>query len=301
MIVGTGSYKYQKAESWPKLGKYWKFKFPSDAAVNADGIIYVLDRGSAHPVTMWDKDGNFIYCWGEGYFSDQPHGIYVAPNGNVWVTDRDFHLVTEFSPGGQPLRKLGKKLAPSPTWHGRFIKSLPFNMPTNLAIASTGEIFVADGYGNHRVHKFNPEGELLLSWGRQGTGPGEFALVHNVWVDKFDRVLVNDDENHRIQIFDLHGQYLEEWKMTNPSGLCIHDDVVYVSQLGPYPDSGKGPGWGSVSLWNLEGQLITQWVGTEGPTRDILIAPHDLGVDDEGSIYVCEGDRGEVGKFRKVA
>ena len=299
-LVGQGNYRYQKEAQWPKQGRYWHFTYPSDVAINDEGVVYILDRGSAHPVTLWDKEGNFLYCWGEGYFSAQPHGIYIAPNQNVWIVDRDYHLVSEFTPGGELLRTLGKKNSPSPTWDGRFIKSLPFNMPTNLAISANGDIIVADGYGNHRVHKFSPAGELLHSWGRQGTGPGEFALVHNVWVDKYDRILINDDENHRIQLFTQRGEFIEQWDMTNPSGLCIHDDIVYVAQLSPYPDPQQGPGWGGISLWDLQGHCLSRWSGNEGKDRDMLMAPHDLGVDDEGSIYVCEGDRGQVAKFRRV-
>jgi len=173
-------------------------------------------------------------------------------------------------------------------------------MPTNLAIASNGQIFVSDGYGNHRVHKFTPEGELLLSWGRQGTGPGEFALVHNVAVDKFNRVLVNDDENHRIQLFDFDGVFIEEWAMLNPSGLCVHNDLVYVSQLAPYHDPLNGPGSGTVSIWSLDGEKLGEWIGTAGVDRAMLVGPHDLSVNFDGSIFVCEGRIGRVSKFNRV-
>ena len=64
------------------------------------------------------------------------------------------------------------------------------NTPRKIITAPNGDIFVADGYGGHKVHRFSPDAELLLSWGRQGTGPGEFALVHNVWVDRHGRVFI---------------------------------------------------------------------------------------------------------------
>jgi DNA-binding beta-propeller fold protein YncE len=299
-IVGSGDFRFERVAEWPKPRRYFQFSAPSDAAVNPDGEIYVLSRRDRHPVTIWSKDGEFIYCWGEGEFSDQPHGIYIAPNGNVWIVDRDYHIASEYTPGGERIRTLGRKLEPSPTWEGRFIQSKPFNMPTNLAIAGNGDIFVADGYGNHRVHKFNSDGELLLSWGKQGTGPGEFALVHNIWIDRDERVLVADDENHRIQIFNTEGVFLDEWKMTNPSGLCIHRDIVYVGQLGPYHDRSKGEGWGSVSLWGLDGSQLASWTGLDSPTKDLMVSPHDLCVDDDGSVYVCEVDIGRVSKYRRV-
>jgi hypothetical protein len=282
------------------MPKYWEFACPSDAAVNSGGEIYVLSRKDKHPVTIWDKNGNFISSWGEGLFSPVPHVIYIAPNDNVWIVDRDYHICTEYTPGGEPLRTLGTKLSPSCTWEGKYVHSEPFNMPAALAIAPNGNIFVADGYGAHRVWKFSPDGKVLLCWGRQGTGPGEFALVHNIWIDKNGRVLVCDDENHRIQIFDDKGGFLEQWDMTNPSGICIHKDIVYVAQLGPYHDPAKGPGWGSISLWALDGTIITSWTGTEGGEGDMLFGGHDLCVDDEGSIYYCEGDMRRVSKFRRL-
>lgn len=299
-IVGTGDYRYERDDNWPKPSKYRSFGFPSSAAVNESGEIFVISRGTEHPVTIWDKAGNFLHSWGAGEFSPQPHGITIAANGNVWIVDRDYHVASEYTPEGRRVRSLGTKFQPSPTWHGRFIKSVPFNMPTNLAIAANGDIFVSDGYGNHRVHKFNAAGELLLSWGRQGTGPGEFALVHNIWIDKFNRVLVNDDENHRIQLFTVDGEFIEQWEMTNPSGLYLRDDIVYVAQLGPYEDASKGPGWGAISLWDLQGNKLSEWVGWEGEDRRMLVGPHDLGVDQEGSLYVCEGPIGRVSKFRRV-
>ena len=64
----------------------------------------------------------------------------------------------------------------------------PFNRPTGVAISPSGEIYVSDGYGNARVHKFSPDGSLLLSWGEPGEAPGQFRLPHSIWVDKQERV-----------------------------------------------------------------------------------------------------------------
>ncbi len=298
--VGSGDYRYERVESWPKVPKYWSLGRPLNAAVNSLGEIYVVSRDAAHPLTIWDSDGNFVSSWGEGTFSDVPHGVTIAPDDNVWVVDRNFHVATEFTPDGKPLRTLGNKLQPSPTWEGKFVHSVPFNMPSNLAIAPDGHLFVSDGYGAHRVHKFSPDGELLLSWGGQGTGPGEFALVHNVWVDSNGRVLICDCENNRIQIFDDEGNYLEQWDMPNPSGLCIRSDIVYVSEFSPAPVNDPDTGSGGISIWTLEGELMTRWVGNEGPGKGLVKGGHDLCVDAEGSIYVCEVRGRRLSKFQRV-
>ncbi len=301
-VVGSGDYEYERVDTWPKLPKYWALGAPSDGAVNSQGEIHILSRNSERPLTIWDPEGNFITSWGEGTFSNTPHGIYITPTDTVWIVDRDFHIATEYTPGGEPIRTLGNKLSPSPTWEGKFVHSRPFNMPSGLAIAPNGEMFVSDGYGAHRVHKFSADGELLLSWGRQGTNPGEFALVHNVWLDKNGRVFICDCENDRIQIFDAQGNYLEQWDIPNPSGICIRDDVVYVGQLSPAYREELGPeaGSGAVSLWNLDGSQIIIWLGTEGPGKGTVRGPHDLFVDAAGSIYVCESSAQRVSKFQRV-
>ena len=121
--VGSGDFKYELVQSWPNLPKYWEMGLASDGAVNSRNEVHIFSRG-LHPLTIWDTDGNFISSWGEGTFSANPHGIYIAPNDNVWLIDRDFHIATEYTPDGQPLRTLGSKLAPSPSFQG-----MPFNMP----------------------------------------------------------------------------------------------------------------------------------------------------------------------------
>ena len=286
-VVGSGDYQYERVPEWPNMPKYWAFGAASDGAVNSKDEVHIFSRG-AHPLTIWDTDGSFISSWGEGTFSANPHGIYIAPNDNVWLVDRDYHIATEYTPGGEEIRTLGEKLAPSPSFQG-----LPFNMPSGLAIAPDGNMFVSDGYGGHRVHKFSADGELLLSWGKQGTAPGEFALLHNIWVDERGRVIICDRENDRIQFFDGEGNFIEEWTdMESPGDLWILNSIVYVVE--------QGPGTG-VSIWTLDGDLITRWRGREGAGQGTVIGGHGICVDSQGSIYVTEiGQGNRVSKFARV-
>lgn len=287
VVLGSGNFKYEKVPEWPKMPKYWEFGAASDGAVNSKGEIYIFSRGK-HPLTIWTKEGDFISSWGEGTFSANPHGIYIAPNDNVWLVDRDFHIATEYTPGGEVLRTLGEKLAPSPSFQG-----LPFNMPSGLAISPSGELYVSDGYGGHRVHKFSAAGELLLSWGKQGTGPGEFALLHNIWVDERERVLICDRENDRIQLFNSDGDFLEEWTdLSSPGDVWIHEDHIYCIEQGPH---------GGVSIWTLDGDVVSRWKIDEEPGKGSITDGHGITVDSEGSIYVTEIGNGErVSKFVRV-
>ena len=202
--------------------------------------------------------------------------------------DRDFHIATEYTPGGEALRTLGEKLAPSPSFQG-----LPVNIPSGLAISSSGELYVSDGYGGHRVHKFSAAGELLLSWGKQGTGPGEFALLHNIWVDERERVLICDRENDRIQLFNSDGDFLEEWTdLSSPGDVWIHEDHIYCIEQGPH---------GGVSIWTLDGDVVSRWKIDEEPGKGSITDGHGITVDSEGSIYVTEIGNGErVSKFVRV-
>ena len=87
----------------------------------------------------------------------------------------------------------------------------PFHRVTNVAVLPNGDMYIADGYGNARVHKFSKEGKLLFSWGEPGSGPGQFMLPHGIAVDSAGLVYVADRENSRVQIFKPKGEYLREW------------------------------------------------------------------------------------------
>jgi sugar lactone lactonase YvrE len=169
----------------------------------------------------------------------------------------------------------------------------PFRLPTDIAFASTGEIFVSDGYGNRRVHKFSPEGELLLSWGREGSGPGEFNFPHGVRVDARDRLLICDRENNRIQLFNTDGEYLTEWRgFLRPDFMYIGPDgTLYVAELGL-----------RVSVLTPDGERIAEWgggVSGSGP-GEFFAGPHGIWADSRGDVYVTEVQTdGRLHKFAR--
>ena len=262
VIVGSGDFKYELVDSWPNMPRYWEFAVASDVYVNSKDELHVFSRG-LHPLTIWDKDGNFISSWGEGTFSNNEHGIYITKEDTIWLVDSWFHIATEHNPDGTLIRTIGNKLQPSETYNGN-----PFNMPTGLTISSKGDIFISDGYGNKRVHKFDPNGELIKSWGTFGDKESQFAIVHNLEFDSNDRLFVCDRENNRIQIFDDEGNYLEEWNdLLMPGDLWIKDDIVYVCEQTEA---------GGVSIWTIDGDLITRWNGDRGPGKGTVISGHGI-------------------------
>jgi DNA-binding beta-propeller fold protein YncE len=264
---------------------------------------------------VFDPDGTFLLSWGEGIFA-RPHGISIGPDDAVYCTDDCDHTVRKFTPEGRPLLTLGTSGQPSGTgatsndYRTVRYAGPPFHYPTNLAIAPAGELYVSDGYGNARVHKFTPEGRLLLSWGEPGDGPGQFHLPHGIAVDRQGTVYVADRENSRIQLFTSEGEYLTEWRdVARPCQVAIDaTGHVCVAELGfragmwpgttaPGPDA---PG-GRVSVFDSQGHLVARWGGGRNPTAPgDFFAPHDLCIDGKGDLYVAEvvmsagGNRGLV-------
>jgi sugar lactone lactonase YvrE len=184
------------------------------------------------------------------------------------------------------------------------VSSGPFNGVTNVAVLDDGEMFVSDGYGNARVHRFAADGTHITSWGTPGTGPGEFNLPHAVAVDGDGRVLVADRENSRIQLFNRDGVYLESWNWVNrPDDLFIDEHgTLYVAELGwtvphrdvphyrfmPHPPAGHPP-IARVTVCDLEGAIKTQIGGFSSPLLPgNFIVPHGIWADSRGDLYVGE-------------
>ncbi len=274
MTFGTGSYTYKVVEDWAKLPEGWQWGWMPAVACDSQDRVYVYSR-SEHPLMIFDRDGNFLTTWGDDVLKSA-HGIYIDGDDNVYCVDHADHCVHKFNSQGELVMTLGTPGQPAAK------DGDPFNKPTDAAVASTGELFVSDGYGNARVHKYSPEGELLLSWGERGDGPGQFNLSHGVRVDKFDRVWVCDRENHRIQIFDLEGHFLEERTgLLKPNTIYFDpgEEVVYVAELAH-----------QVSIYTLDGELITQWGGAQSSEKpgEFLAGPHGIWVDSHGDLYVSE-------------
>jgi DNA-binding beta-propeller fold protein YncE len=288
VALGTESFTYQVVENWAKLPDGYSFKEVGGVGVDAQDNVYVFNRG-AHPMMVFDRGGNFLRSWGEGIFP-RAHGITMAPDDTMFLSDDGDHTVRKCTLDGKVLFMLGTSGKPA-----AFMSGDPFNRCTHVAIdPRNGDFYVSDGYGNARVHKYTPDGKLLFSWGESGTDPGEFNIVHNIATDKDGWVYVADRENHRIQVFDPNGKFETQWvNMARPCGLYLDQPsgLAYIGELGaaigPNAEGRKlGP---RVSIYNTQGQLLAR-LGDEGegesPGR--FIAPHGVCIDSRGDIYVGE-------------
>jgi DNA-binding beta-propeller fold protein YncE len=293
---------YTVVEGWEQLPKGYTHRDVAGVAVDGEDRVFLICRGD-HPIIMYDRTGHFLGSWGEGEFTYRTHGITIGPDGTVWCTDDGNHTVRQFTPNGKLLTTLGTMNTPSDTgYDGKDSINIPrpggpFNRPTNLAIGPRGDLYVSDGYGNCRVHRFSSTGALKQSWGVAGKGPGQFHLPHGIAVSADGRVFVCDRENDRIQIFSPDGDYLGEWTDTQRPTHIVFDGAgwAYVSELwwhtgqtsqrhGPITE-GR---YGRVSVFDTTGGVVARWGSPEQAAPGSFAAPHGIGVDSKGDIYVSE-------------
>jgi DNA-binding beta-propeller fold protein YncE len=247
-------------------------------AVNSKGHIYVFHRGK-HPLMEFDTSGKFLRSIADDLFVTA-HMVRLDADDNIWTTDVGAHVVLKLSPEGRVLLSLGRMRTPGDD-------VLHFNQPTDIAFDHEGNIYVADGEGNSRVLKFNKYGNVLLGWGMKGSGPGQFDLPHSIAIDG-DLVYVGDRENARIQIFDLSGRYIREWKPGNPYGLVIAPDhFIYMSDAIA----------GRILKINRDGRIVGVLEGP-APDKGRHFDPHSLAIDKDGSIFTAEVMPWRAQKFR---
>ena len=290
VILGSGAYRYEVVDNWAKLPPGREFNADVAAVgVDAQDRVYAFNRG-AHPMVVFDRDGNFLRSWGEGVFR-RAHGVHMAPDDTLWLTDDGDHTVRHCTLDGKVLLTLGVPGMPKPYMSGE-----PFHRCTHTALSPQGDLYVSDGYGNSRVHKYSPDGKLLRSWGEPGTDPGQFNIAHNICCDADGWVYVADRENHRVQVFDGNGKYETQWNnMHRPSGL-------YLEPRRPGPllrRRGRAAAWRStydmpnigprVSIYSGKGELLAR-LGNRPAGLELgqFISPHGLAVDSRGDIYVGE-------------
>jgi len=289
VTVGSGDYVFEFVQDWARLPEGWSFKEVSGVGVDRRDRVYVFSRGD-HPLTIFERDGTFVGSWGDGMFS-RPHAVTMGPDDTIYLTDDGDHTIRKCTLDGKVLLTLGVPNQPAPKHSGR-----PFNRCTHVAVAPDGSLYVTDGYGNTRVHKFSPTGELLGSGGDPGTDPGQFNLPHAIVIDRAGLLYVADRENHRMQVFDADGRFRTQWNnMHKPAALYLDardpaGERVYVGELcGVGISEGVANLGARVSIYTTDGRLLAR-LGDRLPGSEPgqFVAPHSVAIDSHGDVYVGE-------------
>jgi sugar lactone lactonase YvrE len=233
--------------------------------------------------------------------------LRIDRDGNIWVADFGLHIVQKYTPEGKLLMTLGVRGE-----KGNDDKH--FNMPTDMAFAKNGDIFVSDGYGNRRVVHFDKNGNFVKAFGEAGPKPGQFVLPHAIVIDSQGTIYVADRNSGRIQLFDQSGNFVEQWpNVLMPWGLSItQDDKLWVCGSSPhwwyrhgvYPEykdqlfMGFATNGRPFQLWTMPlGDIGTD---KEHPDTSKLkpgetVGAHCIGQDSKGNIYIGDiyGERAQ--------
>ena len=285
--VGTGKYTYNVIEDWAKLPEGETFAMVSAMATDSQDRVFAFQRKEP-PIVIFDREGNLVGSWGNGSFSFA-HGIFIQDD-TVYLTDRDSSVCIMYTLDGKPIQMLGRHGVHSDTGceiPGELVPRAagPFNYPSEMVPSPSGDLYVSDGYRNARVHRFSSDGQLKSSWGQPGKSEaGHFHLPHSLLVVD-ERIIVCDRENHRIQLFDLDGEFLEIWNdIQRPMDISMDSEgILYVSE-GPVDGSSA-----RVSVLDKQGTVLSRFP-CRGPG-------HGSWVDSHGDIYVGLSDPGGVDKF----
>jgi DNA-binding beta-propeller fold protein YncE len=318
---------FQVDPSWPKVPSKWKLGEPASIAVDAQDHVWVLHRPrtlpvneaakAAPPVMVFDGAGNFIKAWGgkgSGYeWPEHEHGIHIDYKGFVWIGGN--YCPARKLPGLEPVAddQLLKF-----TQAGKFVMQIGHSnesegnadtknlqQPADAFVyPKTNELFVADGYGNHRVVVFDSDtGDFKRMWGAfgnkpvnlfkcpaptldavpDGPGPQQFSIVHAIRVSHDGVVYVADRENRRVQVFTTEGKFVKQ---------LVKGDVPFARDLALSADReqqflyvGAGPELDILDRKTLETVEIIKGKG-------ILGGGHQMETDSKGNIYTAQTTRG---------
>jgi sugar lactone lactonase YvrE len=271
MRIGDGKFQYEVIPDWGRGPEIPAFGLVSGVACDSQDRVYVFIRLPQPEVLVFDPDGRLRDRWGQDLFT-KPHGIWISPDDHLYLTDTASHTVLKTTRDGQVVMTLGTPGQPG-------APGMPFNQPTRAVESPSGDIFVSDGYGQNRAHRFTAAGEGVVSWGETGKGRGQFELPHDITVDRHERVYILDRPNGRCQIFNNRGEYQTEWSgFLLPADLFITpDETLYIAEMAQ-----------RMSVLNRDGEILARWGQKGDGPGQFSDSPHGIWVDSRGDLYVSE-------------
>ncbi len=301
IIYRAKGFEYRLLPYWAELSKELGDKEITSVDCDSQDNVYVLTRNFDMPIMVFDPQGHYLQSIAKGVFYERPHGIFINKQDELYCTDDKAHVVMKLAKSGELLQMFGTPHHPSdsgcnwnvyneyreqegiqpwvPTDGNLSLQmrldtivrtALPFNGPTRMIEALSGELFCADGYGNAAIHRFTHDGQLINTFGAPGREPGQFRLPHGLIMDHQQRLWVADRENNRIQIFDMDGNLqicLEH--MLRPTEFCTDGTYIYVAESG-----------GGFSILDQDANIVAQFGFKASP-----LYLHGIGMNSKGDIF----------------
>ena len=328
LVIGEGEHRYEVQHHWPRLPDKYSWQTTHNVAVDAEGLLYVIHEGREelkdHPsIFVFDAKGKFVRAFGN-QFQGGGHGLEVRTEGKeqfLWVTGyqqlKNFAKLTlkgevvweKRAPMESKLYPEGEDTKPAKRW-GR-----DAFMPTNFAFLPDGGFFLADGYGSHRIHRYDKDGKWLSMIGEPGKGDAQFNTPHGLWIDtrpgKEPSLVVADRANKRLQWFTLDGKHLKTLDgFILPANIDQRGDVLLVPDLSArvtllgkddkvIAHLGEDPAWREQVL--KDKMAMRREDKGESWVSGKFLHPHDACFDNDGNIFVAEWvNTGRITRLRKV-
>lgn len=310
-VTGGGAHRYEVFHDWGEVPKSISYGNTHGVCVDSQGHVYIhhtVHKSSAtdDTVVVFDHKGRFVRSWG-GEFKGGAHGLRIHKEGRdefLYFCDTQRGVVKKTTLEGKEVLSLAY-----PKEAAEYAGAKKYS-PTNLAIASNGDIFVGDGYGSSYINQYNAKGEYIRTFGGKGKDPGQLDCPHGIAIDARGaepRLLVADRANHRLQYFSLDGKHLAFAGQGGVNLPCHFDERKGVLLV---PDLAA-----RVTLLDAENQVIAQlgedasgtWGELRKQPRDQFhpgkfICPHGACFDHDGNIFVVEWvEVGRVTKLKRVS
>lgn len=279
-------------------------------ATNSQGHVFVYTRSGDTRLYEFDQNGNWVREIGAGVYGFEfAHKVRVDPDDNIWVVDEGSNMVVEFNPEGRVVMVLGHRPeaadgALATTGGAGPDERYLFARPTDVTWDQDGNIFVSDGYINHRVVKYSPDGHYLgqVGSGERGGEVDQFNTPHTIASDDEGNIYVGDRGNARVKVYDSDLELLRMYEnVGNPWEICISPgphQYLFVSNSNP--DSNPASSWdvtGEVYKMELDGTIIGKF-GSAGKEPGQFQTIHGMDCRNPNEIIVSEISAWRVQKIR---
>jgi DNA-binding beta-propeller fold protein YncE len=280
-------------------------------ATNSKGHVFVYTRAYDTRLLEFDQNGNYVREIGEGLYGlEFAHKVRVDPQDNIWVVDEGTNMVIKFNPEGRVVMVMGRRpdpaegVVPTPSGTPPPAQRYLFARPTDVTWDPQGNIFVSDGYINHRVVKYDKNGRFIRQVGSEirGPEPYQFNTPHAIAADAQGNIYVADRGNQRIQVFDnnlvLRAIYDN---IGSPWELCITPGPhQYLYSSNSNPDTNVAASWatsGEIYKMELDGRIVGKF-GKAGKSLGEFQTVHGIDCRTPDELIVSEITAWRVQKLR---